>query len=312
MSIIALTVLALNPSGLVPADLIRDRTVAESNADVSDQVSVDDASGWLDSYEAGRKLAMQRKAPLLLHFEAVWCGACRTMESGVLNQPDVMKIIGHDVVGVRVDADRSRDLIAKYGISSLPTEVVISADGEELERFEGGVALASYVRRLTQLTSASDSENEQKVAAAEQEQSVDTRSCLIVERGGQMVGLGGFSPVALTTSREWIRGSAEFIVKYEGVDYFLQSAEEVVAFTDTPEKFIPRLHGCDLVTLSQNGKVEPGAIEFGSFYKGEVYFFTNLLNRDRFQRNPEWYATAPAVEGVDPARDISGQGSSEL
>jgi YHS domain-containing protein/thioredoxin-related protein len=298
MSTVVVLALAFSPLHLGVSD---SATSPETEIPGSMDMPTETAGEWLTSFADAKALAMERQLPLLLHFEAVWCGACRTMESTVMHQPEVRQHLGSQVIGVRIDADQYRDLISKYSVSSLPTEVIISPDGEELARYQGGVSLSSYVRRLSQLHS-------QKTVVAESESDktqesgndAATRSCLIVLRGGSMVGLGGFSPVALTRNREWSRGTEEFLVTYEGVDYFLQSAEELVEFTAAPEKFVPRMHGCDLVTLSQQGKVEPGAIEFGSFYKGEVYFFTNVSNRDRFQRNPEWYASMAADRVTDP------------
>ena len=88
----------------------------------------------VDSFEEAKKLSIEKKVPIILHFEAVWCGACRQMDTAVLDQPTVTSQLGLTVIGVRIDADRSPELIAKYGISSLPTEVVIGSEGRELAR----------------------------------------------------------------------------------------------------------------------------------------------------------------------------------
>ena len=120
-----------------------------------------------------------------------------------------------------------------------------------------------------------------------------------------MVGLGGFSPVALSDNREWHRGNEEFVVSFQGVDYFLQSADEVTRFEASPEQFIPHLHGCDPVELHRSKLARAGAIEFGSFYKGEVFFFASLENRDRFQNNPAWYlASDQQPEGESEAVEL--------
>jgi YHS domain-containing protein len=288
MSVLATLALVLNTLAVPPVDVPNESAPIDMTADMT--VPAATTGVWIDSFEKGKALAAERQLPMLLHFEAVWCGACRTMESSVMNKPDVQDELGESVIGVRIDADQHRDLISRYSISSLPTEVVVDADGKELARYEGGVSLASYVRRLRNLPGTSTLSS--RKPSAEPVEEAALRSCLIVRRDGHMVGLGGFSPVALTATREWLRGTEDFLVTYEGVDYFLRSADEVVKFTASPAEYVPRLHGCDLVALSRNGKVEPGAIEFGSFYKGKVFFFANGSNRAQFLRHPDWYASA--------------------
>jgi YHS domain-containing protein len=257
------------------------------------KVSVDSHQrDWIDSVEDAQRLAAGGDLSILLHFDASWCGACRRMEKQVLYDTAVKAILGKRLIGVRVDADRHRDLISRYRISTLPTEIVITPDGTERSRFVGSVSLQAYVSRLESIigqvtfnekssvtNSNKDSENEAE----------KTRSCLIVRLDGKTVGLGGFSPVALSDNRKWQRGQEEFVVSFQEVEYFLQSAAEVTRFEANPEQFVPHLHGCDPVELHRNNFARTGAIEFGSFYKGEMFFSASTANRDQFQNNPAWF-----------------------
>ncbi|MEQ9407489.1 MAG: thioredoxin family protein [Fuerstiella sp.] len=252
---------------------------------------------WLTSYDDARQLAARNNLPLLLHFDATWCGACRQMESAVLNKPEVTRLLGKQIVGVRIDADRYKELIAEYGISTLPTEIVVQPDGSRGERLVGAVSLSQYVARLRRIDDAgrsavADSKSESPADAA------NVRSCLIVRHDGKMVGMGGFSPVALVSQRQWIKGSDQFVASHEGVEYFLQSAAEVEMFNAAPEEYIPKLHGCDLVELHLENRATTGAIEYGAFYKGKVFFFSSMENRSRFENNPTWFLGAMADAGT--------------
>ncbi len=204
---------------------------------------------------------------------------------------------------LRIDADRHRDLIDRYRVATLPTEIVVAPDGKEGARYVGAVSLQTYVARLKQIASrtvvetdaSSGRENDSTESSGDR-----TRSCLIVRRDGKMVGLGGFSPVALSEQKKWQLGKEEFVVQFQSVDYFLQSEEEVTRFQAAPEKYIPHLHGCDPVELHFRKQARTGAIEFGSFYKGEMFFFASLENRSKFQNNPAWYLRSdqqPETEG---------------
>ena len=41
--------------------------------------------------------------------------------------------------------------------------------------------------------------------------------------------------------------------------------------------------------LHRSKLARTGAIEFGAFYKGEMFFFASIENRTRFRNNPAWY-----------------------
>lgn len=243
---------------------------------------------WLESYETAQQLAKEKQLQLVVHFEADWCGPCRKMKSEVLEQDAVRQLLGTKVIAVRVNADRDPGLVSKFGIASLPTEVIVAADGKELARYVGGTTVSEYTARLDRLST-----NTAAVAAtAETPTDENLRPCLLVVRDGKMVGLGGYSPVAMQKDKRWIQGTEEFVGAYLGVDYYFQSAEERELFFATPEQFIPGLHGCDPVELALGRRAEAGAIELGAFYKGRLFFFSSKENRDRFNNNPDWYADA--------------------
>lgn len=260
---------------------------------------------WLTSFEEARQLAQTQQVPLIVHFEASWCGPCRQMEASVLSQPRVLQQLSSSFVGVRVDADRNSALISRFGISSLPTEIILSPDGSEAARYVGVTSLDSYVSRLQAragdtAVARKESTPAEPDAADQAAETADEklRSCLLVQHDGKTVGLGGFSPVALVTSKVWEKGSEEFVAAHEGVEYFFRSGTEREQFLKSPEKYVPRLHGCDPVEFHRDNRAEAGAIEFGAFYKGQLYFFSSLENRQHFQSNPDYYADAVSTDDV--------------
>jgi len=278
-----------------------DPNTADSGSSEGSQVTptVSDVSSgkWIDSFDEAKNVSIEKKIPIILHFEAVWCGACRQMDSAVLNQSSVTSHLGTTIVGVRVDADRQPDLISKYGISSLPTEVVIGSDGQEIARYAGSATLPEYLARLEKTGNINTSASDPNAQLA-QNPDDSLRRCLLVMRDGKVVGLGGFCPVAMMRDKKWLKGSEEFVGTYDGVDYFFQSAEEREAFFASPQQFIPGLHGCDPVELQRGRRAEAGNIELGAFYRGRLFFFTSQFNRQLFQSNPAWYADSISADGI--------------
>ncbi|MEY3175559.1 MAG: hypothetical protein RLZZ436_3473 [Planctomycetota bacterium] len=108
----------------------------------------DKSTGWQHEFKAAEAQAKALQVPLVIHFHASWCGPCRRMESEVLSNAQVINLLGNGIVGVKVDSDRNRDLVSRFGIRSLPSDVIISPDGKVLAKDVGSPGLSGYVARL--------------------------------------------------------------------------------------------------------------------------------------------------------------------
>jgi thioredoxin 1 len=90
--------------------------------------------------------------PVLLDFTADWCSPCRTLE------PVVEKIAEHHAGTVRVlkiDADASASIAARYGVRALPT-VISFVDGQVHKRHTGATTMATLLRLLPNTLAATD------------------------------------------------------------------------------------------------------------------------------------------------------------
>lgn len=67
--------------------------------------------------------AIQTTAPVLLQFDAKWCGYCRAI------QPHLEKLRGKnlksDLHMYKIDVDASKDIAAEFGVRSLPTIFIV-------------------------------------------------------------------------------------------------------------------------------------------------------------------------------------------
>ena len=71
----------------------------------------------------------------VLYFSTPWCGPCKAFK------PLFNEVVNKSPVSINyIDADSSRELTLKYGITSVPTIVVIDERGNEIKRHSGVMA----------------------------------------------------------------------------------------------------------------------------------------------------------------------------
>jgi YHS domain-containing protein len=220
------------------------------------------------------------------------------MEREVFPTQAVKDLLGSRFVAVKVNSDHHQDLVKRYGVETLPSDVIVdSLTGRVISLHSGFVDRTGYINNASQAEArfvkahASDLIVAKSTTTDERAQQASAVKSDHVELGEprSVVGLDGYSPISLTKSRQWNRGSSKFAWDYKEVTYYLSSREELIEFRNNPEVYAPKLLGCDPVILWETDKAVAGDIRFGAFFDGELYLFKTEDRRRQFKANPDKY-----------------------
>lgn len=255
---------------------------------------------WRTDFKAALLEAEQKKLPLLVHFYADWCMPCQRMEREVLTAPAVKEFVGSRFVAVKLNSDRHPDLVRRYGVEMLPSDVVIdSLTGKVLLLHSDFLDKTQYIQLVTQgeakfakIHAANLKQGDAAVAGSEAPAGADVTGSAGEPELGEpqpVVGLDGFSPVAIAKDRKWTRGVARHAWDYKDVTYYMTTREELLEFRNNPEAFAPKLLGCDPVILWETDRAVAGDIQYGAFFDGELYLFKTDERRKQFKAKPEKY-----------------------
>lgn len=284
------------------------------------------ATGWRSDFAAAQAEAVRLDKPLLVHFYADWCGPCKRMDREVLHSPEFLARANRQVIAVKIDIEQHRGVAERYGVQSLPTDLFLAPDGRVLGMMNGYRPKDDYLRRVTAIEGQYDRLRDLYLARSdgkapvrsttdgagprfpvleqpESESSSDPKpdnakpGIRLKPRadGTLLLGLKGYSPVALHDRREWRKGNPQFAWEHQGLTYFLSSAEELKEFQADAERYAPRLLGCDPVLYYDEGRAVPGSTTFAALFNEGLFLFTSRETRETFRANPDRYTRRRTV-----------------
>lgn len=89
---------------------------------------------------------LDSQTPVLIDFYADWCGPCRTMAPVV---DDVARDYAGKLKVVKVNVDEAEETVARFGVTAMPTFVLLK-DGQEAYRRVGAAPKSAFLRDLQQ------------------------------------------------------------------------------------------------------------------------------------------------------------------
>lgn len=95
-----------------------------------------DGIPWRTDFAAALTESKLTGKPVLLDFTASWCPPCQVMKHDTWPDAKVREVVTDKYIPVYIDVDvaANGDLSSRYGISAIPSIVVVDADGKVLKR----------------------------------------------------------------------------------------------------------------------------------------------------------------------------------
>jgi YHS domain-containing protein len=105
------------------------------------------------------------------------------------------------------------------------------------------------------------------------------------------VAMEGYCPVELGREGRWTPGDVRWTAVYKGWTYRFSGARQRQQFLADPESFAP-VNSCNdpVLSVDQNRAVA-GQVAHCAVYDGRLYMFSSAATQERFNRNPQRYAT---------------------
>ena len=301
------------------------------------------AGEWLTDFDQAQALAKRTDRPLLVHFYAQWCGPCKQMERDVLHTPEVAAHLNGPIVAVMLDTERVPQLVSRFGVQSIPTDLFLTPDGRVLGMMNGAKPKSDYLRRVAAAESQYD--RIRQLSLAKSDGSAEGPRLLKPEpridlptgppeRGSResaygpdpasaaasplkfrprsdgvvLLGLKGFSPVALFEDRRWAKGEPRYAWEHQGLTYLMASQEEFRKFQRESERYAPRLLGCDPVLYYDDGRAVPGSTQYAAMFDDALFLFQSPATRAKFRESPERYTKRRTVLLIDEIETAAWDG----
>lgn len=104
---------------------------------------------WQSDLDAARAAAERENKLLLVHFYTDSCGPCRVLDATVFNQPSVASAVQTHYVPVKLNASEFPATAQRFGITRVPTDVLITPQGQVIDRVVSPTTPMAYISRMT-------------------------------------------------------------------------------------------------------------------------------------------------------------------
>lgn len=245
---------------------------------------------WREDFEGAEAESKQLGLPLLVHFHAQWCGPCKEMERTVLRDPVLLQTLRSQFVAVQVDSDQRPDLVRRFHIEKLPTDVFVDPRGYVLERSSGSKSRERYFSLVARIDAICSQSRSMRIASQTKTLSAPVPRVNETPLLSQEPSPPPMAPEPVGPHLDEPMPVATSIGAKPGFETHPRSSDR---------RFMSLgMKGFSPVALGMRRQWVHGEQQYSVEYKGIVYFLTTQQEQTQFRDNPDRYA--PQILGCDP------------
>jgi YHS domain-containing protein len=251
---------------------------------------------WRADLARAKAEAQARGLPLWIQFTGPWCHSCRRLDSEVFTRPELVATARDRFVPIKLRSDEHEALALGFGLSVLPSTVIVSPRGEVIAKHEGYADLETFRAFLDRSLVRAGLPRlwAGRPAPADRDESASRPSDSAGSSDG--LALAGYCPVTLVQGHRLTAGQADLSVQYDGREYRFADASGRDVFLRNPQTFQPVDDGRCPVSQVDRGDSVAGDPHFGVIYRGRLYLCADEPARGRFLKDPETYANADVAD----------------
>lgn len=291
---------------------------------------------WGHDLDAAKAAAAASGKLVLVHFWTPECGPCRLLDKQVFNQPTVAGPIQQKFVPVKLNANEFPATAQAFGITRVPTDVVITPQGQVIQKLVSPASPMAYVGRIGQIATDFAS----KAEGGFQQAAVNSPYGPTVNKAYANLALAPAAPAEPSVAKSQVNNPylaaqpAAASAPAVGDRYAAMPPQQPVANpyvkqpaaapqqtavaaqsaspaaapsteqTDPSATQLPPgspklgFEGFCPVSLKKQTKWVKGDTQWGAIHRGRTYLFAGKDQRDEFLASPDIYS--PVLSGVDP------------
>lgn len=110
-----------------------------------------DGFAWLHDYQQALKQSQEQSKLIFAYLETDWCTYCREMEKTTLQDRKLIEDMGGDFIWLKLNAEKDEDGIRlrdRFRIDSFPGMLILTSQGEEIDRITGYLSSEGFRRQV--------------------------------------------------------------------------------------------------------------------------------------------------------------------
>lgn len=106
---------------------------------------------WQADLPTAQRAAGATGKLVLVHFWAPWCKPCTNLEEQVFSRPEVAQTLNANFACAKINADQAPELAKTYNVTSLPTDVVLTPQGNLVAQLRCPQEAGQYIQQVGQV-----------------------------------------------------------------------------------------------------------------------------------------------------------------